>query len=140
MTEKFNRISDSFVPISVAEKTFDDKVLLPRVLQGSLITSTRGEEANVNIKITTQDGICIIGQEAECLVKNLTRSPGTIYQVVEIDGINYKIRYSGPDARLEKFTILPESFWMPNSTWNVEVIKDEQPSRLYYRITYIISE
>ena len=140
MTEKFNRISDSFVPITVAEKTFDDGTLLPRVLQGSLLTPTRGEEANVNIKISTQDGICIIGQEAECLVKNLTRSPGTIYQVVEIDGVNYKIRYSGPDARLEKFTILPESFWMPDSTWNVEVIKDEQPSRLYYRITYIISE
>ncbi len=140
MTEKFNRIPDSFVPITVAEKTFDDGTLLPRVLQGSLLTPTRGEEANVNIKISTHDGICIIGQEAECLVKDLTRSPGTIYQVVEIDGINYKIRYSGPDARLEKFTILPESFWMPDSTWNVEVIKDEQPSRLYYRITYIISE
>ena len=142
MTEKFNRISDSFVPISVAEKTFDDKVLLPRVLQGSLITSTRGEEANVNIKITTQDGICIIGQEAECLIKDLTRSPGTIYQVVEIDGFNYKIRYSGPNAKLEKFTILPESSIvpLPDSTWNLEVIKDEQPSRLYYRITYITSE
>ncbi len=142
MTEKFNRIPDSFVPISVAEKTFDDEELLPRVLQGSLLTSTRGEEANVNIKITTQDGICIIGQEAECLVKDLTRSPGTIYQVVEIDGFNYKIRYSGPDAKLEKFTILPESSIvpLPDSTWNLEVIKDEQPSRLYYRITYVTSE
>ena len=142
MTEKFNRIPDSFVPISVAEKTFDDEELLPRVLQGSLLTPTRGEEANVNIKITTQDDICIIGQEAECLVKDLTRSPGTIYQVVEVDGFNYKIRYSGPDARLEKFTILPESSIasLPDSTWNVEVIKDEQLSRLYYRITYVTSE
>ena len=142
MTEKFNRIPDSFVPISVAEKTFDDEELLPRVLQGSLLTPTRGEEANVNIKITTPGGICIIGQEAECLVKDLTRSPGTIYQVVEVDGFNYKIRYSGPDARLEKFTILPESSIasLPDSTWNVEVIKDEQLSRLYYRITYVTSE
>jgi len=142
MTEKFNRIPDSFVPISIAEKTFDDEELLPRVLQGSLLTPTRGEEANVNIKITTPGGICIIGQEAECLVKDLTRSPGTIYQVVEVDGFNYKIRYSGPDARLEKFTILPESSIasLPDSTWNVEVIKDEQLSRLYYRITYVTSE
>ncbi len=141
-TEKFNRIPDSFVPISVAAKTFDNEELLPRVLQGSLLTPIRGEEANVNIKITTQDGLCIIGQEAECFVASSTRGPGTIYQIVEIDDVNYKIRYSGPDVRLEKFTILPESSsgTLPDSTWNVEVIKDEQPSRLYYKITYVTSE
>ena len=141
-TEKFNRIPDSFVPISVSGKTSDGVKLLPRVLQGSLLAPTRDDEANVNIKITTQDGICIIGQAAGCLVTSLTRGPGTIYQVVEIDDINYKIRYSGHDVRLEKFTILPESSSepFPDSTWNVEVIKDEQPSRLYYKITYIISE
>jgi len=140
-TEKFNRIPDSFVPISVSGKTSDGVELLPRVLQGSLLAPTRDDEANVNIKITTQDGICIIGQAAECLVTGSTRGPGTIYQVVEIDGINYKIRYSGHDVRLEKFTILPESSseTLPDSTWNVEVIKDEQPSRLYYKITYITS-
>jgi len=141
-TEKFNRIPDSFVPISIAAKTSDNEELLPRVLQGSLLTPIRGEEANVNIKITTQDGLCIIGQEAECFVTNSTRGPGTIYQIVEIDNVNYKIRYSGPDVRLEKFTILPESSsgTLPDSTWNVEVIKDEQPSRLYYKITYVTSE
>jgi len=141
-TEKFNRIPDSFVPISIAAKTLDNQELLPRVLQGSLLTPIRGEEANVNIKITTQDGLCIIGQEAECFVTNSTRGPGTIYQIVEIDNVNYKIRYSGPDVRLEKFTILPESSsgTLPDSIWNVEVIKDEQPSRLYYKITYVTSE
>jgi len=141
-TEKFNRIPDSFVPISIAAKTLDNEELLPRVLQGSLLTPIRGEEANVNIKITTQDGLCIIGQEAECFVTNSTRGPGTIYQIVEIDNVNYKIRYSGPDVRLEKFTILPESSsgTLSDSIWNVEVIKDEQPSRLYYKITYVTSE
>jgi len=128
--------------IQCRRKTSDGVELLPRVLQGSLLAPTRDDEANVNIKITTQDGICIIGQAAECLVTGSTRGPGTIYQIVEIDGINYKIRYSGHDVRLEKFTILPESSseTLPDSTWNVEVIKDEQPSRLYYKITYIISE
>jgi len=141
-TEKFNRIPDSFVPISITAKTSDNEELLPRVLQGSLLTPIRGEEANVNIKITTQDGVCIIGQDAECFVTDSTRGPGTIYQIVEIDNVNYKIRYSGSDVRLEKFTILPESSsgTLPDSTWNIEVIKDEQPSRLYYKITYITSE
>jgi len=142
ITEKVNRIPDTFVPIFVAEKTLDGEELVPRVLQGLLLTSTRGEESNVNIKITTADGTCIIGQESGCMVSNSTRAPGTIYQVVEIDGVSYNIRYSGPDARLEKFTILPESSIeiLPDSTWNVEVIKDFQPSRLYYKITYITIE
>ena len=141
-TEKVNRIPDTFVPIFVAEKILDGEELVPRILQGLLLTPTRGEESNVNIKITTEDGTCIIGQESGCMVSDSTRAPGTIYQVVEIDGKNYNIRYSGPDARLEKFTILPESSieTLPNSTWNVEVIKDEQPSRLYYKITYITIE
>lgn len=141
-TEKFNRIPDSFVPISVAEKIFDGVEMLPRVLQGSLLTPIRGEEANVNIKISTEDGTCIIGQESDCLVTDSTRDPGAIYKIVEIDGVNYKVRYSGIDARLEKFTILPESSDgnLLDSTWNVEVIKDDQPSRLYYKITYVLPE
>ena len=108
-TEKVNRIPDVHVPIIVSEKTSDGEVLAPRVLQGSLLTPTRGAESDVNIKITTEDGICIIGQESGCMVSDSTRAPGTIYQVVEINGINYNVRYSGPDAKLEKFTILPES-------------------------------
>ncbi len=137
--EKVNRISDSFVPITIAEKISDGQEMLPRVLQGSLLTSAVGEEHNVNIKVTAEDGTCVIGQESGCLVTDSTRGPGTIYQIVEIDGKNYNVRYSGPDARLEKFTILPESSndTLPSSSWNVEVIKDEQPSRLYYKITYI---
>ena len=141
-TEKFNRISDSFVPISVTEKIFDGVEMLPRVLQGSLLTPIRGEEANVNIKISTEDGTCIIGQESDCLVTDSTRSLGAIYKIVEIDGVNYKVRYSGIDTRLEKFTILPESSDgnLVDSTWNIEVIKDDQPSRLYYKITYVLPE
>jgi len=83
--------------------------LSPRVIQGSLFTTVRGEEANVNLKITTQNGICVIGPDAECLVKESTRKPGQIYDVVEVDGMSLKIRYSGADVRLEKFSILPEA-------------------------------
>lgn len=141
-TEKVNRIPGTITTISVTEKTLDGEVLLPRVLQGSLLTTTRGAESSVNIKITTEDGTCVIGQESGCMVSDSTRAPGTIYQVIEIDGKNYNVRYSGPDARLEKFTILPESSieTLPDSTWTVEVMKDEQPSRLYYKITYVTLE
>ncbi len=136
--EKENRISDSMIPILIEEKTIDDTTVAPRVISGSLITPTRSDEPNVNLKVSTETGVCVIGSDAECLVKESTRKPGQIYDVVEADGVNLNVRYSGPDVRLEKFSILPESNtdFLSNADWNVEVVKDEQISRFYYKITY----
>jgi len=52
--------------------------------------------------------------------------------------MNLNVRYSGSDVRLEKFSIIPESSseFLPDVNWNLEVIKDEQVSRLYYKVTY----
>ena len=62
-----------------------------------------------------------------------------IYEIVTIDDTNYKIRYSGADVRLEKFSILPEldATQIDIKDWNVQVIKDDQPSRFYYKISYV---
>ncbi|MDC0199255.1 lamin tail domain-containing protein [Candidatus Nitrosopelagicus sp.] len=140
--DKFNRISDDKIPIILTEKSTDDLTLEPRVIQGSLFTSARGEESDVNLRITTSDGQCVIGQSSDCLVTESTRKPGAIYSIVTIDDINYKIRYSGDDVRLEKFSIVPED---SNSkinidNWNVEILKDEQPSRFYYKVSYVALE
>jgi len=103
-----------------------------------LITPSRDDQSDVNLKISTISGTCIIGPDADCLVKESTRKQGQIYDIVEIDGISLKVRYSGPDVRLEKFSILPESSdtFLPDANWNVEVIKDDQVSRFYYKVTY----
>ncbi|MBT6646263.1 MAG: hypothetical protein HOB51_01915 [Thaumarchaeota archaeon] len=140
--EKFNRIADTEIPIILTEKSSEDSILVPRVIQGSLFTSARGEESDVNLRITTTTGQCIIGQGSDCLVSESTRKPGAIYSIVSIDDVNYKIRYSGDDVRLEKFSILPEN---SNSKididdWNVEIIKDEQPTRFYYKVSYVALE
>ena len=76
--------------------------------------------------------------DVDCLVSESTRKPGQIYDVVEVDGMSLNVRYSGPDVRLEKFSILPESSieFLPNTNWNVEVIKDDQVSRFYYKVTF----
>ena len=140
--EKFNRIPDAVIPVSFVENTIDDTIMNPRVLQGSLRVD-KGAESDINIQITTDSGICIIGQNEDCKVKKSTREPGKIFDVVEIDGINFKVRYSGPDVRLEKFSILPEdkTAVIPDSSWNVEVLKDEgQFSRFYYKISYVSFE
>ncbi|QLH04890.1 hypothetical protein C5F49_05845 [Nitrosopumilus oxyclinae] len=136
--ESQNRIADKTIPIFTEEKTVDDVKLAPRVVSGSLITPSRGDESNVDLRVSTVTGTCIIGPDAECLVKESTRKQGQIYDVVEVDGVSLNVRYSGPDVRLEKFSILPESSegFLPDANWNVEVLKDEQVSRFYYKVTY----
>ena len=140
--EKFNRIPDNKIPIMLTEKSSDELILEPRVIQGSLFTSARGEESDVNLRISTTDGQCIIGQSLDCLVSESTRKPGAIYSIVTIDDTNYKIRYSGNDVRLEKFSIVPEGSGskIDIDNWNVEIIKDDQPSRFYYKISYMALE
>ncbi|GBL41785.1 hypothetical protein LBMAG54_13320 [Nitrosopumilaceae archaeon] len=139
--EKVNRILEDKISIITNEKTIDGNQVLPRVLSGSLL-ATKTDQSNVNLRVTSESGICVIGPEENCLVKDSTRKPGQIYEIVSVDGINLKVRYSGPDAYLEKFDILPESSleFLPNETWNVDVIKDDQASRFYYKINYKILE
>ena len=140
--EKVNRITESQIQITVNKKIINEKELSPRVVQGSLFTISKGEESNVNIKVSIEDGTCIIGQDSDCVIQKSTRVPGAIYQTIQIDGMDYNVRYSGPDVRLEKFTILPTALdaSLPDSTWNVEVLKEEQVSRLYYQVTYVALE
>ena len=136
--EKQNRISESTVPIFTEEKIVESGTIAPRVVSGSLITPDRNDSDDVNLKVSTVTGVCIIGPDAECLVHESTRKPGQIYDVVEVDGMSLNVRYSGPDVRLEKFSILPESSiaFLPDANWNVEVIKEDQVSRFYYKVTY----
>jgi hypothetical protein len=136
--EKVNSIPDDSISISTIQKEFDDVKAGPRVLLGSLIASPRGEEPNVNLRVVSESGVCVIGPEENCLVQDSTRKPGEIYDVVEVDGVSLKVRYSGPDARVEKFSILPESAttMLPDSVWDIQVVKDSQVSRLYYKINY----
>ena len=140
--ETHNRIADKTIPIFTEEKTADNVTIAPRVVSGSLITPARGDESNVDLRVSTVTGTCIIGPDAECLVRESTRKQGQIYDVVEVDGVSLNVRYSGPDVRLEKFSILPESSeaFLPDANWNVEVIKDEQVSRFYYKVTYKVLE
>ena len=139
---KHNRITASEIQISLGEETSGDKILLPRVLQGSLFTAARGDESSVNIQISTPSGQCVIGQDSICAVNGSTRTSGSIYEAVQIDGKNYNIRYSGPDVRLEKFTIIPESSntEIDTKNWNVSILKDEQPTKFYYKVSYVSFE
>ena len=135
--EKQNRIIENTVGIKLESKINENSILLPRVLSGSLI-SVPGDESKVNLKVSNELGQCIIGQDDDCLVSESTRKPGQIFDTVSVNGESFKVRYSGTDARLEKFNILPENdeSFLPLENWTVEVIKENQPSKLYYKVTY----
>ena len=140
--DKHNRITASEIPISLGEKTSGETTLVPRVIQGSLFTAARGDESSVNIQISTSSGQCVIGQDSMCAVTESTRKTGSIYEHVQIDGKNYNVRYSGPDVRLEKFTIIPENSntEIDTKNWNVSILKDSQPTKFYYKVSYVLFE
>jgi hypothetical protein len=136
--EKVNRISDNLISVTTQEKMIDEQSVKPRVLSGSMVTMSKDNQSDVNLRVVSESGICIIGSSNDCLVSESTRKPGQIFEVVQIDGLNLNVRYSGPDVRLEKFSILPTSSdeFLPDTNWDVEVIKTDEISRLYYKITY----
>ena len=140
--EKVNRISDNLISINTQEKIINEQSVKPRVVSGSMITMSKDNQSNVNLRVVSESGICIIGSTDECLVSESTRKPGQIFDVVEVDGLNLNVRYTGPDVRLEKFSILPESSdeFLPDTNWNIEVIKDDEISRFYYKLTYKTSQ
>jgi hypothetical protein len=138
--EKVNGISDNEISVTVSQKTIKNKQFAPRVISGTLLVPLRDDQSNVNLRVTTESGICVIGSDDGCLVKESTRDSGKIYRVVQVDGLGLNVRYSGPDVRLEKFEILPQSStaFLPNSNWHVDIIKDDQVSKFYSKITYKI--
>ena len=135
---KENRLVQSEIAVFTPPTTINGTDFAPRVLSGSLITPLQADQPNVNLKVSTADGLCIIGPDADCLVSESTQRPGAIYDTVDIDGIDFNVRYTGHDARLERFSILPESsgLFLPDMNWHVEILKDDQISRFYYKITY----
>tara|TARA_B110000438_G_C15790100_1_gene640284 strand:- start:78 stop:2051 length:1974 start_codon:yes stop_codon:yes gene_type:complete len=136
--KKVNRISDNLISINTQEQIIDEQLVKPRVLSGSMITSSKDSQSNVNLRVESNSGICIIGNTDECLVSESTRKPGQIFEVVQVDDLVLNVRYTGHDVRLEKFSILPASSdkFLPDTNWNIEVIKDNEISRFYYKITY----
>ena len=137
MIEKENSITEASITIPVRERTADGETLSPRVVTGSMIVPG-GQEADVNLMVSASDGTCVIGPGEGCLVRGSTQMPGQLYETVEIGGQGMNVRYTGADARLEKFSILPESpgEFLPDSEWDVEVLKGDQSSRFYYKVTY----
>lgn len=137
ISEKFNRMPESEFDIGLFSKSVDGRDVAPWSVLGSLIT-TRGAEPAVNMRVVADDGQCVIGQGAGCLVSGSTDAELLGYAEVRIAGIDYFVEYSGPDKSVEKFMLVPidSASFIPDSVWQVQIEKDGQPSRFYYEVVY----
>ncbi len=137
-SEKFNRITDAVTEVSLATQTVEGNTVAPVLLQGTVVTP-KASEKDVNLKITTEEGQCIIGQDAECMVSKSTKSSEGGYELVTIGVNKYKVTYSGHTPLLEKFSIMPESDdeTIQDSVWTLEVVRKQGTiSKLYYQLVY----
>jgi len=136
--DKVNRIADSFITITIKEKTIGNNTFYPRIIDG-LLRVNSGDESNVNLKVTFEDGTCLIGQDSDCKIIGSTSNSGSLYQAIQIGNQNFLVGYTGSGTRLEKFTILPadENSVIQDGQLNVQIIKKDEPSRFYYQVTYV---
>jgi hypothetical protein len=109
---------------------------VPTALYGSMIT-TRGSELDVNLRVVSGDGICVIGQDLGCMVSHSTRGVNVDYVSVMVGGLEYHVEYSGHDKSVEKFSITaPSGSAITDSIWTVDIVKGNQPSKFYYELVY----
>ena len=59
--EKVNRISDNLISVTTQEKMIDERSVKPRVLSGSMVTMSKDNQSDVNLRVVSESGICIIG-------------------------------------------------------------------------------
>ncbi|MDE1770992.1 MAG: hypothetical protein KGI28_10650, partial [Thaumarchaeota archaeon] len=135
--EKTNSLSESVVPVNLYSKSVGNTMYYPRQLDG-LLRVNPGDENSVSVKVSSQDGTCIIGPDPGCKVTQSTVHSGSLYQTVTVGGMDYLVGYSGTGVRLAQFSIMPAHAGdtIPDGQWGVEVIKKDQVTRFYYQVTY----
>jgi uncharacterized membrane protein YgcG len=79
--------------------------------------------ANLHYRVVAPDGTCIIGKSNSCMVKDSTVKQRGNNMSIELDGQIYRIRYSGQDSPLERFSIT--SINPIVGTWSVTLESDD---------------
>ena len=88
------------------------------IAKASVLYSSFNNEGTMRFKVTAPDGTCVIGANENCLVTQSTLGHGNIKSVTIGDQI-FRVRYSGSDSPLERFSIT--SVDPITGYWKVEV-------------------
>ncbi len=134
---KANQISQSVVPINLGSTQSGNATYYPREFDGLLLVNP-SDVNSVSLKVSAQDGTCIIGSDSGCKVSGSTVQAGGVYQTVTVDGMGYLVGYSGTGGRLAQFSIIPAHTGdvIPDGQWGVQIIKKDQATKFYYQVTY----
>jgi hypothetical protein len=138
LIDKINKLPQSVIAVELNSKSVESATYYPRELDG-LLRVNPGDENSISVKVSSQDGTCIIGQDSGCKITKSTANSGLLYQTVTVNGMDYLVGYTGTGVRLEQFSIMPAHAGdvIPNGEWGVEIIKKDQTTRFYYQVTYV---
>jgi len=89
------------------------------IARPGLLYSSNSANENFRFHVTAPDGTCVIGSESDCLVKESTKSYRGGLESIVIDGEIFRVRYSGPDNPLERFSITSYAPIIGN--WSVQL-------------------
>jgi Lamin Tail Domain len=136
--DKQGMLTGTAIPITVGDKTVGNSTYYPREIDG-LLRVNPSDVNTVTLKLSSSDGTCVIGPDPGCKISQSTSQGGSLYQIVKLGNENFFVGFTGPGQRLQQFSLVPTNAndVIPSGQWNVDVIKQDQVSRLYYQVTYI---
>jgi len=87
------------------------------VAQPALLYASDYKHDNLRFRVIGSEGFCFIGGADECAVKESTLGNRGGIQSIEHNGIIYRVKYSGADSPLERFSIT--SVDQISSNWSI---------------------
>ncbi|MHB9161355.1 MAG: hypothetical protein ACYC6W_10820, partial [Nitrosotalea sp.] len=107
------------LPISQLANVNDISIGNNTIAKASTLYSSFKNDGTMQYRVTASDGTCVIGASDNCLVTKSTLGLGGNFKTVTIGDQVYRVRYSGPDDALERFSIT--SVDSVSGNWKVEI-------------------
>jgi hypothetical protein len=94
------------------------------VAQPALLYASDHYNENLRFRVVDHEGRCIIGGTKECIVTDSTSDQRGGMVSVELDETIYRVKYSGPQSTLERFSITSIDSLPSEWTITLETIDD----------------
>jgi len=111
-------LNDFTKPLSYIEDANGNPIARPALIYASQLNS-----AGERFHVTAPDGTCIIGSSESCIVSESTAGQRGGLTSIDIDGQIYRVKYSGYENSLERFSIT--SFDPIIGNWKVELESEQ---------------
>jgi len=109
----------AILPLSQLANVSDISIGNTTVAKASTLYSSFKNDGTMNFKVTASDGTCVIGAGNDCLVTKSTLGLAGNFKTVTVGDQVYRVRYTGADDPLERFSIT--SIDSMSGNWKVEI-------------------